>query len=198
MFYGLERSPLKKMLVQPNITVLLERWSNGEQSALDELVPLVYKELSRLARNYIRRERHDHTLQPTALINEVFLRLIDQKDMKWQNRAHFFGIAARLMRRILVDYARKHQAAKRGGAQYSLSLSKADGIGRQPSVNLLAVHLALQQLELLDLQQSRIVELRFFGGLTIEETAEVLSVSSATVEREWRMARSWLRHELEG
>lgn len=191
------KSPLK-MLAQPNITVLLERWSNGERGALDELVPQVYKELRRLARNYIRRERQDHTLQPTALINEVFLRLIDQKDVKWQNRAHFFGIAANLMRRILVDHARKHQAAKRGGAHYSLSLSKADHIGRQSSVDLLAVHLALQQLEALDLQQSRIVELRFFGGLTIEETAEVLSVSSATVEREWRMARSWLRHELEG
>lgn len=186
------------MLAQPNITALLERWSNGEQSALDELVPLVYKELSRLARNYIRRERQDHTLQPTALINEVFMRLIDQKDIKWQNRAHFFGIAANLMRRVLVDHARRHQAAKRGDAHYKLSLSKADRIGRQPSVNLLAVHLALQQLEQLDSQQSRVVELRFFGGLTIEETAEVLSVSSATVEREWRMARSWLRHELEG
>lgn len=186
------------MLAQPNITVLLERWSNGEQSALDELVPLVYKELRRLARSYIRRERQGHTLQPTALINEVFLRLIDQKDIKWQSRAHFFGIAANLMRRILVDYARRHQAAKRGGEHYSLSLSKADRIGRQPGVNLLAVHLALQQLEELDPQQSRIVELRFFGGLTIDETAEVLSVSSATIEREWRMARSWLRHELEG
>ncbi len=186
------------MQAQPNITEVLERWSNGEQSALDELVPLIYKELRRLAGNYIRRERHDHTLQPTALINEVFLRLIDQNDIRWQNRAHFFGIAARLMRRILVDHARTQQAAKRGGGQYSLSLSRADRIAGRPSVDLLAVHLALQELEVLDPQQSRVVELRFFGGLTIEETAEVLSISHATVEREWKMARSWLRHELEG
>jgi RNA polymerase sigma factor (TIGR02999 family) len=186
------------MLAKPNITEVLARWGNGEQSALDELVPLIYKELRRLAGNYIRRERHGHTLQPTALINEVFLRLIDQSNMRWQNRAHFFGIAAKLMRRILVDHARKDQAAKRGGGQYSLSLSRADRVAGQPSVDLLAVHLALQQLEGLDPQQSRIVELRFFGGLTIEETAEVLSLGHATVEREWKMARSWLRHELEG
>jgi RNA polymerase sigma-70 factor, ECF subfamily len=186
------------MQAQPNITQVLERWSNGEQSALDELLPLIYKELRRLAGNYIRRERHDHTLQPTALINEVFLRLIDQQDIKWQNRAHFFGIAAKLMRRILVDHARLHQAAKRGGAHYSLSLSKADRIASQPSVNLLTLHLTLQRLEELDPQQSQIVELRFFGGLTIEETAEVLSVSHATVERDWKMARAWLRHELDG
>ncbi|HEX7312554.1 MAG TPA: sigma-70 family RNA polymerase sigma factor [Pyrinomonadaceae bacterium] len=189
---------LQTMQARPNITEVLERWSNGEQSALDELMPLIYKELRRLAGNYIRRERHDHTLQPTALINEVFVRLIDQHDIKWQNRAHFFGIAATLMRRILVDHARSHQAAKRGGGQYSLSLSKADRIARQPSVDLLAVHLALEELEELDPQQSRIVELRFFGGLTIEETAEVLGLGHATIEREWKMARSWLRHELEG
>jgi RNA polymerase sigma-70 factor, ECF subfamily len=186
------------MQARPNITEVLERWSNGEQSALDELVPLIYQELRRLAGNYIRRERHDHTLQPTALINEVFLRLIDQNDIRWQNRAHFFGIAAKLMRRILVDHARGHRAAKRGGAHYSLSLSSADRIAGQPSVDLLAVHLALQELEELDPQQSRIVELRFFGGLTIEETAEVIGVGHATVEREWKMARSWLRHELGG
>ncbi len=185
------------MQTQPNITEILDRWSNGEQSALDELVPLIYKELRRLAGNYIRRERHSHTLQPTALINEVFLRLIDQENIKWQNRAHFFGIAARLMRRILVDHARVHQAAKRGGGQYSLSLSKADRVASQSSVNLLTLHLTLQRLEELDQQQSQIVELRFFGGLTIAETAEVLSVSHATIEREWKMARAWLRHELE-
>jgi RNA polymerase sigma-70 factor, ECF subfamily len=184
------------MHAQPNITEVLERWSNGEQSALEELVPLIYKELRRLAGHYIRRERHDHTLQPTALINEVFLRLIDQNGIRWQSRAHFFGISAKLMRRILVDHARSHQAAKRGGGQYSLSLSRADRIAGRQTVDLLAVNLALQQLEGLDPQQARVVELRFFGGLTIEETAEVLSVSHATVEREWKMARSWLRHEL--
>jgi RNA polymerase sigma-70 factor (ECF subfamily) len=186
------------MQVPSNVTHVLERWSNGEESALDELLPLIYKELRRLAGNYLRRERRDHTLQPTALINEVFLRLIDQHDIKWQNRAHFFGIAARLMRRILVDHARAHEAGKRGGPHYSLSLSKADRIAGQPSLNLLTLHLTLQRLEELDPQQSRIVELRFFGGLTIEETAEVLSISHATVEREWKMARAWLRQEMGG
>lgn len=186
------------MLAPINITKVLERWSNGDQSALDELLPLIYKDLRRMAGNYLRRERHDHTLQPTALINEVFLRLIDQHDIKWQNRAHFFGIAARLMRRVLVDHARAHQAAKRGGVHYSLSLSKADQIAGKTSLNLLTLHLALQRLEQLDAQQSRIVELRFFGGLTIEESAEVLSLSHATVEREWKMARAWLRQEIGG
>jgi RNA polymerase sigma factor (TIGR02999 family) len=186
------------MRVPPNITHVLERWSNGEQSALDELLPLIYKELRRLAASYLRRERRDHTLQPTALINEVFLRLIDQHDIKWQNRAHFFGVAARLMRRILVDHARAHQAAKRGGEHYSLSLSKADRIGGQPTLDILTLHLTLQRLEQLDPQQARIVELRFFGGLTIEESAEVLSISHATVEREWKMARAWLRQEMGG
>jgi RNA polymerase sigma factor (TIGR02999 family) len=186
------------MRVPSNITHVLERWSNGEQTALDELLPLIYKELRRLAGNYLRRERRDHTLQPTALINEVFLRLIDQHDIKWQNRAHFFGVSARLMRRILVDHARAHQAAKRGGEHYSLSLSKADRIMGQPTLDILTLHLTLRRLEELDPQQSRIVELRFFGGLTIEESAEVLSVSHATVERDWKMARAWLRQEMGG
>lgn len=180
----------------PNITQLLEKWREGEQGALDELVPLIYTELRRLAAAYLRRERHGHTLQATALINEVFLRLIDQHDVRWQNRAHFFGVAARLMRQILVDHARAHQAAKRGGAHYNLSLSRADRMADQSSVNVLTLHHALQRLEALDPRQSRVVELRFFGGLTIEESAEVLSISHATVEREWKMARAWLRHEL--
>jgi RNA polymerase sigma-70 factor (ECF subfamily) len=186
------------MQVQPNITLVLERWSNGEQSALDELVPLIYNELRRLAGNYIFRERQDHTLQPTALINEVFVRLIDQHDIRWQNRAHFFGIAAKLMRRILVDHARAHQAEKRGGDLFSVSMSKADQLASPPSLDLLALHLALESLEVLDAQQSQIVELRFFGGLTIEETAEVMSLSHATIERDWKMARAWLRKELDG
>jgi RNA polymerase sigma factor (TIGR02999 family) len=176
--------------------VILERWHNGEQSALDELVPVIYKELRRLAGNYLRRERHDHTLQPTALVNEVFLRLVGDHDIKWQSRAHFFGVAARLMRRILVDHARARQAAKRGGPHYSLSLSSADRVADQSAVNLLTLHLALEQLSALDPQQGQVVELRFFGGLTIEESAEVLSVSHATVERDWRAARAWLRCEL--
>lgn len=186
------------MPAQANITILLERWGKGEQSALDELLPLIYKELRRLAANYLRRERQGHTLQPTALINELFLRLMDQDDVRWQNRAHFFGVAARLMRQILVDHARARQAVKRGGPQYTLSLSKADRLAGRSSVNLLTLHLTLQRLEELDPQQGRIVELRFFGGLTIEETAEVLSSSHATVEREWKMARAWLRQEIGG
>jgi RNA polymerase sigma factor (TIGR02999 family) len=181
---------------QPDITRLLERWGDGEESALEELVPLLYKELRRMAANYLRRERHELTLQPTALINEVFLRLIDQHEIKWQSRAHFFGIAARLMRRILVDRVRVRLAAKRGGAHYSLSLSKADRIAGRQNVDLLALNLALQKLDRLDPMQVRIVELRFFGGLTIQESAEVLSVSHATLERQWKMARAWLRCEL--
>ena len=186
------------MQTSPNITRLLERWNSGEETALEELVPLVYKELRRLASSYLRRERHELTLQPTALINEVFLRLIDQSEIQWQSRAHFFGIAARLMRRILVDRVRVRLAAKRGGVHYSVSLSKADRIAGKSSVDLLALNVALQKLDELDPQQSRIVELRFFGGLTIEESAEVLSVSHATVERQWKMARAWLRCELGG
>ena len=186
------------MQAQPNITLVLKRWHDGEQSALDELIPLIYNELRRLAGNYIRRERQGHTLQPTALINEVFVRLIDHHEINWQSRAHFFGIAAKLMRRILVDHARAHQAEKRGGDLFSVSLSKADQIASQPSLDLLALHLALERLEELDRQQSQIVELRFFGGLTIEETAEVMSLSHATIERDWKMARAWLRHELDG
>jgi RNA polymerase sigma factor (TIGR02999 family) len=181
---------------QPDITRLLVKWSNGEEKALEELVPLLYKELRKMAGNYLRRERHELTLQPTALINEVFLRLIDQHEIKWENRAHFFGIAARLMRRILVDRVRVRQAAKRGGVHYSLSLSKADQIPGRQNVDLLALNLALQKLDKLDPLQVRIVELRFFGGLTIEESAEVLSVSHATLERRWKMARAWLRCEL--
>lgn len=185
------------MNTEPNITRILERWGSGDESALEELVPLLYKELRRMAANYLRRERHELTLQPTALINEVFIRLIDQHDINWQSRAHFFGIAARLMRRILVDRVRVRQAAKRGGQHYSLSLSKADQIAGRPNIDLLALNLALQKLDKLDPLQVRIVELRFFGGLTIEESAEVLSVSHATLERHWKVARAWLRCELD-
>jgi RNA polymerase sigma-70 factor, ECF subfamily len=178
------------------VTLLLSRWSEGDQGALDELLPFVYDELRRLAGNYLRRERPNHTLQPTALVNEAYLRLVDQKETRWQNRAQFFGVAAQLMRRVLVDHARAHQAAKRGGPQYAVSLSRADRIAAQPEVELLAIHDALDRLSELDHQQARIVELRFFGGLTIEESAEVLHVSHATVERDWKMARAWLRREL--
>src|ERR1700730_17760729 len=155
------------------VTQLLVDWSNGDQKALDKLMPLVYSELRKLAGNYLRRERQGHTLQPTALVNEAYLKLIDQRNAKWQNRAQFFGVAAQLMRRVLVDHARARQAEKRGGsAQQRLSITSAERLFQQPAVDLLALHEALEELATLDPQQERIVELRFFGGLSIEETAE--------------------------
>ncbi len=178
------------------ITQLLLRWSEGDSSAREKLMPLVYEELRRLAAKYLRRERLNHTLQPTALVNEAYLRLIDQQKVEWQNRAQFFGLAAKLMRNILVDHARSHQAAKRGGEQYSVSLSRADQVSAASVVDLVALHETLERLTTHDPQKSNIVELRFFGGLTIEETAEVLDISHATVERDWKMARAWLRREL--
>ena len=186
------------MQASESITQLLLNWSNGDQKALDKLMPLVYSELRRLAGNYLRRERPGHTLQPTALVNEAYLKLIDQKNAKWQNRAQFYGVAAQLMRRILVDHARQHQAAKRGGSdQQRLSITSAEQLVKQPAVDLLALHEALEELATLDPQQERIVELRFFGGLSIEETAEVMGIGHATVERDWKMARAWLRRKLE-
>ena len=179
------------------VTQLLVDWSKGDQAALDKLMPLVYSELRRLASNYLRRERPGHTLQPTALVNEAYLKLIDQKNAKWRNRAQFFGISAQLMRRILVDHARQHQAEKRGGAdQQRLSVTSAEQLVQQPQVDLLALNEALDELATMDPQQSRVVELRFFGGLSIEETAEVLGVGHVTVERDWKMARAWLRRKL--
>ncbi|HEU4479747.1 MAG TPA: sigma-70 family RNA polymerase sigma factor [Pyrinomonadaceae bacterium] len=180
------------------ITQLLINWGKGDQAALERLMPLVYSELRRLASNYLRRERAEHTLQPTALVNEAYLKLVDQRNAKWQNRAHFFGIAAQLMRRILVDHARQRQAVKRGGAeQHRLSITSAEAVVKQPEIDLLALNEALEELAEMDPQQSRIVELKFFGGLSIEETAEVLGISHATVERDWKMARAWLRRQLE-
>jgi RNA polymerase sigma-70 factor, ECF subfamily len=178
------------------ITQLLLQWSGGDSSARDKLMPLVYHELRQLAGRYLRRERANHTLQPTALVNEAYLRLIDQHKVQWENRAQFFGLAAKLMRNILIDHPRAHLAAKRGGLQYRLSLSKIDQFSDQPDVELLAINEALEHLAALDTQKSQIVEMRFFGGLTIEETAEALSISHATVERDWTMARAWLRREL--
>jgi RNA polymerase sigma factor (TIGR02999 family) len=186
-----------------NVTQLLLKWGNGEQQALDDLMPLVYAELRRLARNYLRKERPGHTLQPTALVNEAYLKLVDQKTARWQNRAHFYGVAAQLMRRILVDHARQHRAAKRGGpGQQRLSITNAGELGgkklsTEPSFDLLALHEALEELAAMDPQQARIVELKFFGGLSIEETAEVLGRGHATVERDWKMARAWLRRKLD-
>lgn len=179
------------------VTQLLKDWGDGDQAALDRLMPLVYGELRRLANNYLRRERANHTLQPTALVNESYLRLVDQKNARWQNRAQFYGVAAQLMRRILVDHARLRQAEKRGGTQQRrLSLSNVDRAADKPEVDLLALHESLNELAKVDPQQSRIVELKFFGGLSIEETAEVLGVGHATVERDWKMARAWLRSRL--
>ena len=178
------------------ITQLLEKWSKGDEKALDQLMPLVYDELHRIAESYLRRERREHTLQPTALVNELFLKFFDQNSMSWQNRAQFFGVAAQIMRRILVDHARAHHSAKRGGDRLAVSLKDIAAFGAQPDADLLALHDVLNQLEELDPVQGRIVELRFFGGLTIRETAEVMQISHATVEREWRTAKAFLKREL--
>ena len=178
------------------VTQLLARWGRGDQSALDELTPLVYTELRNVADAYVRRERPGHTLQATALVNEAYLRLIGQKHGRWEGRKHFYGIAARLMRQVLVEHARKHKAEKRGGGRVAVTLDHYDQVANTPDVDILAVHEALERLGRFDEQQARIVELRFFGGLSIEEAAETLGVGHATVEREWAMARAWLRNEL--
>lgn len=185
------------MASESTITQLLIRWREGEQAALDELAPRVYAELRRLARHYLRQERPGHTLQPSDLVHEAYLRLVDEKEIDWQNRAHFFGIAAVRMRRILVEHARSRLAAKRGGGEYRLSLSRANQLADESrDVSLLALDEALARLEEMDAQKSRIVELRYFGGLTIEETAAALDISPATVKRDWSMARAWLRSEM--
>jgi RNA polymerase sigma factor (TIGR02999 family) len=179
-----------------DVTQLLESWSNGDREALERLMPLVYDELHRLARRYLRRERSDHTLQSTALVHEAYLRMVDQKNVRWENRAHFFGVAAQSIRHILVDHARSHNAAKRGAGAAKLSLDEAIGVPEKREVDLLALDHAMEGLATLDPQQSRIVELRFFGGLSIEETAEVLHISPATVKRDWVMAKAWLYQNL--
>ena len=186
------------MAIHPSegITQLLKRWSDGEEKARDELMPLVYDELHRLAATYLRRERREHTLQPTALVNELFLKFSEQHSMSWRNRAQFFGVAAQLMRRILVDSARAHRASKRGGDRFCVSLKNIAAFGEQPDADLLALHDALNSLEEIDPEQARIVELRFFGGLTIKETVEVMGISHATVEREWKLAKAYLKREL--
>jgi RNA polymerase sigma factor (TIGR02999 family) len=179
-----------------NVTRLLLDWSNGSAQALEELLPLLYNELRHLAHNLLYRERPGHTLQTTALVHEAYLKLIDQREANWQNRAHFFAIAAQAMRRILIDSARRHAAIKRGEAGQKISLDEAASISLEPNPNLLALDEALNALAELDGQQTRIVELRYFGGLTIEETAEVLDLSPATIKREWAMARAWLHQVL--
>ena len=178
------------------VTVLLRQWGDGHQEALERLLPLVHAELRKLAAGYMRRERPDHTLQATALVNEAFLKLVDQRAVRWQNRAHFFGIAAQAMRRILVDHARAHVSGKRGDGQVRVPLDEVMASTEMPSADLLALDGALTRLASFDPQQSRIVELRFFGGLTMAETAEVLHISPATVGRDWTLAKAWLYAEL--
>jgi RNA polymerase sigma-70 factor, ECF subfamily len=178
------------------ITQLLVDWSNGRQEAFAELLPVVYGELRRAASRSLRRERLNHTLSSTALVNEVYLQLVGQAAVQWQNRAHFFGIAAKLMRQILVQHARRHQTAKRGGGQFLLALDEAAVVPTEGPLDLVALDEALTNLAARDARKSRIIELRFFGGLSTEETAEVLGISPRTVKREWRLAKAWLYHEL--
>lgn len=180
----------------PNITQLLVAWKQGDQQALEELTPLVYRELHRLAHGYLVREQRGHVLQTTALVNEAFVRLVDWKQVEWQNRAHFFGVSATLMRHILVQFAREQQAQKRGGDAVQVSLSVAAAVGTRENPDLVKLDDALNALEKLDPRQARTVELRFFGGLSLEEAAEVLRVSVSTVRRDWRMAQAWLHQQL--
>ena len=179
------------------ITRLLVAWGDGDEAALEELTPLVYQQLHRLAHHYLRHEQPGHTLQTSALVNEAYLRLVDWKNVRWQSRAHFFGVSAQLMRRILVDFARSRRYQKRGGGVPALALEEAALISGERT-DLVALDEALASLSQLDARQSRVVELRFFGGLTVEETAEVLKVSAATVRRDWSVARAWLRREMVG
>jgi len=186
-------------MVQPQqgVTQLLAAWSAGDKSALDELIPAVYDELRRLAKNYLSRERPDHTLQTTALVHEAYLRLVDQNAVNWQNRAQFFGIAAQMMRRILINHAKERQAQKRQGSATKVSLDEAVSFFEKREVDLMALDEALNTLAVLDPKQTQIVELRFFGGLTIDEVAEVLGISPATTKREWDSAKLWLRRQLD-
>ncbi|MGA2275936.1 MAG: sigma-70 family RNA polymerase sigma factor [Bryobacteraceae bacterium] len=178
------------------VTYLLRAWGEGEQGALDELVPLVYQEMHRLAQVYMSRERSSHTLQTTALVNEAYLRLVDTTQASWQNRAHFFAICANVMRRILVEWARSRQALKRGGAAAPLELVESLVVAEGPGRDLVALDDALKDLSALDARKGKVVELRFFGGLSVEETAEALKISPETVMRDWKFAKSWLRREL--
>ena len=179
-----------------SITHLLKAWGEGSDGAFEKLVPLVDAELRRLARRYMSGERAGHTLQPTALINEVYLRLIDWGNISWQDRAHFFGLSARLMRRTLVDHARRHRSSKRGGNAITVAFDEGTVAPQQPTTDLAAIDDALNALATIDVRKSQIVEFRFFGGLTVEETAEVLKISPRTVKREWNLARAWLYSEL--
>lgn len=189
---------MNKLATPPDrsVTELLMKWGGGDKAALDELIPLVYGELRKLAAGYLRRKPGPHTIQATALVHEAYVRLADRSNISLENRAQFFGLAAKVMRDILVDHARNRMAAKRGGGQLRLSLTQAERLGHKPEVELVALDDALKMLAETNPQHSRVVELRFFGGLTIEETAQVMSLSHATTERYWSFARAWLRREL--
>jgi RNA polymerase sigma factor (TIGR02999 family) len=184
------------MHTTPEITQMLLAWSNGDQAAFEKLTPLVSRELHRLARRYMGRENPGHTLQTTALVNEAYVRLIDASHVKWRDRAHFFALSAQIMRRILVDFARSHRNLKHGGHARPVALDEEVVVSPEPDANLVAVDEALEALGIVNPRQSRVVELRFFGGLSLEETAEVLQVSVGTVRRDWTFARAWLHREL--
>jgi RNA polymerase sigma factor (TIGR02999 family) len=180
------------------ITELLKSWSQGNQAAIDKLVPLVYDELHRLAQRYMSDERPGHALQTTALVNEAYLRLVDSSNLSWDGRSHFFGVCAQVMRRILVDWARSRQALKRGGDVRALDLDEALAVAKERGTDLVAIDDALKALTAVDPRKGQVVEMRFFGGLSVKETAEVLKVSPETVQRDWKLAKSWLRRELSG
>lgn len=184
------------MTGSPSVTALLLEWSRGNPAAIDGVLPLVYAELRRIAARHLRQERPDHTLQPTALVHEAYLRLVDQRRVDWQGRAHFFGVAAQVMRRILVDHARRHAAGKRGDGMPCVPLEEAQDVAAADDMPVLVLDRALTRLHEVDAGLARIVELRAFGGLTIEQAAQVLRVSPATVKRDWRTARAWLNREL--
>jgi len=179
------------------VSKLLRAWTDGDRGALDRLTPIVYDELHRLAQRYMKRERPGHSLQTTALVNEAYMRLVDYKRMRWQNRAHFFAVSAQLMRRILVEHARRHNLKRGGGVQH-VSLEEAAVVGGDEDVDLLALDDAMNGLARIDPRKVQVVEMRFFGGLSVEETAQVLKVSTVTVKRDWRAARAWLYRELTG
>jgi RNA polymerase sigma factor (TIGR02999 family) len=180
------------------VTRLLNDWSDGDSTALDELIPIIYDELRSLAAHYLRRERADHTLQPTALVHEAYFRLVDQKEVHWQSRAHFFGVAAQMMRRVLIDHAKSHRRAKRGGGLLKLDLDQAAGLSEEQAGEVIALDDALEELARIDPRKGKTIELRYFGGLSVEETAEVLGVSPNTVMRDWAMAKAWLYNEIKG
>jgi RNA polymerase sigma-70 factor, ECF subfamily len=186
------------LFAAPDVTQLLVSWSKGDKTALDQMTPIVYEELRRLARHFLAGERPDHTLEPTALVHEAYIRLIDQRAVDWRNRAQFLGLAASMMRRILINHAEGRHAAKRQGHAEVVALDDALGAFTQPKVDLLSLNRSLEELSRLDARQGQVVELRYFGGLSIEETAEVIGVSPATVKREWATARLWLLQHMEG